>query len=187
MGIFFRWWNGLLATKDDEVLLAFILVRARGAMFFCRLQKKIIFFWFNVAISFLMIYKPSVSSMYKSQYFNFNLEEVYKKILIGRYWIVRNNWIIAYSMNMQWLEIWAWISATPITHGHLHTGQLSRHFFLTSDQSEACYLGPKLYPRGGFFGPWFFIIIKNSHKDLSNEGSNFILSSLEVGHWVAQT
>ena len=38
-----------------------------------------------------------------------------------------------------------------------------------------------------FFGPWFFIIFKNWHQDLSNEGSNFILSSLEVGHWVAQT
>jgi hypothetical protein len=28
----------------------------------------------------------------------------------------------------------------------------------------------------------FFIIQKNSHQDLYNEGSNFILSSLEVGH-----
>ena len=27
----------------------------------------------------------------------------------------------------------------------------------------------------------------DSHQDLSNEGSNFILSSLEVGLWVAQT
>ena len=27
----------------------------------------------------------------------------------------------------------------------------------------------------------------DSHQDLSNEGSNFILSPLEVGHWVAQT
>ena len=33
---------------------------------------------------------------------------------------------------------------------------------------------------------WLFIIIKNSHQDLSNEGSNFILRSQEVGHWVAQ-
>jgi hypothetical protein len=41
---------------------------------------------------------------------------------------------------------------------------------------------PKLQPRAGFFGPWSFIILKNSHQDLSNEGSNFILSSLEVGH-----
>ena len=59
--------------------------------------------------------------------------------------------------------------------------------FLRSVQHEAGNLGPKLQPRGGFFGPWFFIILKNSHKDLSNEGSNFILSSLEVGHWAAQT
>ena len=32
-----------------------------------------------------------------------------------------------------------------------------------------------------------FLILKSSHKDLSNERSNFILSLLEVGHWVAQT
>ena len=65
---------------------------------------------------------------------------------------------------------------------NLHTGQLSRHFFLTSDQPEAENLGPKLHPGVGFFGPRFFIILKNLHQDLSNEGSNFILSSLEVGH-----
>ena len=47
--------------------------------------------------------------------------------------------------------------------------------------------GPKLHPRGAFFWTMFFIILKNSDQDLSNEGSNFILSSLEVGHWVAQT
>jgi hypothetical protein len=28
----------------------------------------------------------------------------------------------------------------------LDTGQLSRHFFLTSDQHEGEYLGPKLHP-----------------------------------------
>ena len=35
---------------------------------------------------------------------------------------------------------------------------------------------------------WIMIFYnsKNSHQDLSNEGSNFILSSLEVGHWVAK-
>ena len=32
----------------------------------------------------------------------------------------------------------------------------------------------------------FYLILKNLHQDLSNEGSNFILSSQEVGHWVAQ-
>ena len=34
---------------------------------------------------------------------------------------------------------------------NLHTGQLSHHFFLTSDQPEAENLGPKLHPGGGFF------------------------------------
>ena len=47
--------------------------------------------------------------------------------------------------------------------------------------------GPILHPKGGFFGPWYFIILKHLLQDLSNEGSNFILSSLKVGHWVAQT
>ena len=32
-----------------------------------------------------------------------------------------------------------------------------------------------------------FLTLKSSHEDLSNEGSNFILSLLEAGHWVAQT
>ena len=31
------------------------------------------------------------------------------------------------------------------------------------------------------------IFLKNSDQDLSDEGSNFILSLVEVGHWVAQT
>ena len=46
-------------------------------------------------------------------------------------------------------------------HGHLYTGQLSRHFFLTSDQPGGYYLGPKLHPRDGFFGPQFFLILKS--------------------------
>ena len=37
-------------------------------------------------------------------------------------------------------------------------------------------------PWGVFFGPRPFIIIKNSHQELYNEWSNFILSPLEVGH-----
>ena len=72
-------------------------------------------------------------------------------------------------------------------HGHLHTGQLCCHFFLTSGQHGGEYLKPKLHPGGGLFSPWFFIILKNSHQDLSIEGSKFILSSLDGGHWVAQT
>ena len=33
---------------------------------------------------------------------------------------------------------------------------------------------------GRFFGPWVFIIPKSSYQDLSNEGSNIFLSSLEL-------
>ena len=36
---------------------------------------------------------------------------------------------------------------------NLYTGQTSRHFFLTSDHTEAENLGPKLHPGGEFFGP----------------------------------
>ena len=43
------------------------------------------------------------------------------------------------------------------------------------------------YTPGMDFLDHIFSILKNSGQDLSNEGSNFILSSLEVGHWVAQT
>ena len=53
--------------------------------------------------------------------------------------------------------------------------------FQTSGHHGGEYLGPKLRPGIGFFGPHFFNL-KNSGQDLSNEGSNFILSSLEVGH-----
>ena len=38
---------------------------------------------------------------------------------------------------------------------------------------------------GGYFWPWPFMMLKSSHQDLSNEGSNFILTPL--GNWVAQT
>ena len=41
---------------------------------------------------------------------------------------------------------------------------------------------PNYIPEVDFLDYDFFIIIKNSHQDLSNEGSNFILSSLGVDH-----
>ena len=40
-------------------------------------------------------------------------------------------------------------------------------------------LGTKLHPGGEFFEPCPFLIL---NQDLYNEGSNFILSPLEVGH-----
>ena len=58
------------------------------------------------------------------------------------------------------------------------------HCYNSSGHHGGCYLGPKLHPGDGFFGPWFFIILKDSHHD---EGPYFIFSSLEVGHWVFQT
>ena len=41
--------------------------------------------------------------------------------------------------------------------------------------------GLKLHPKCEIFGPQPFIIFKSSHQDLSNEGSIFVLSLLEVG------
>ena len=42
--------------------------------------------------------------------------------------------------------------------------------------------GPNYTLRVDFVDHDFFLILNNSHQDLSNEESNFILSSLEVGH-----
>ena len=58
---------------------------------------------------------------------------------------------------------------------------LNKKFLKTFPLGEGSK-APKLYSGGGFLGPRSFIILKNSHQDLSNKGSNFILSSLEVGH-----
>ena len=65
-------------------------------------------------------------------------------------------------------------------------GSRMEHLLSSSHIEIFRHCRPNLHPRGGFFGPWSLIILKNS-QDLSNEGSNFVLSSLEVGHWVAQT
>jgi hypothetical protein len=44
-------------------------------------------------------------------------------------------------------------------------------------------LGTQITPRGWIFlDPDFFLNLKNSGQDTSNEGSIFTLSSVEVGH-----
>jgi hypothetical protein len=43
-------------------------------------------------------------------------------------------------------------------------------------------LWTQITPRGWIFWTMIFYNLKNSSQDLSNEGSNFTLSSLEVGH-----
>ena len=58
---------------------------------------------------------------------------------------------------------------------------MSPFLFLTSGQHEAGTWDPNYTP-GVDFLTMIFYNLKNSHQDLSNEGSNFILSSLEVGH-----
>ena len=59
----------------------------------------------------------------------------------------------------------------------------SADFFWKKYQLGEGNEAPKLHPGGGFFGPWSFITLKNSHQDLSNERSNFTKEFLEVGHW----
>jgi hypothetical protein len=43
-------------------------------------------------------------------------------------------------------------------------------------------LGTQITPRGWIFWTMIFYNLKNSGQDLSNEGSIFFLSSVEVGH-----
>ena len=59
-------------------------------------------------------------------------------------------------------------------------------FFLTSGQHEAGTWDPNYTPGVDFLDHDFYNL-RNSHQDLSNERSNFILSSLGVDHLVAQT
>ena len=67
-------------------------------------------------------------------------------------------------------------------HGHLYTGQLCRHFvFRQVDIMGGNTWDPNCAPGLDFLDHIFFNL-KDSGQDLSNEGSNFILSSLEVGH-----
>ena len=47
-------------------------------------------------------------------------------------------------------------------------------------------IGTKITSRVGCFGPSFITLI-SSHQYISNVGSKFILSSLEVDHCVVQT
>ena len=54
--------------------------------------------------------------------------------------------------------------------------------FLRNDCTEGGKKAPKITPRGWIFRTMIFMILKNSHQDLFNEGSNFIMSPLEVGH-----
>ena len=74
-----------------------------------------------------------------------------------------------------------------LTKDYYIDGQNTQPMFLNKCPLGEGSKAPKLHHGDGFFEPWSFIILKNSHQDLPNEGSNFILSSLEVGHWVAQT
>ena len=66
-----------------------------------------------------------------------------------------------------------------ITHGHLYTGQLCRNFVFIGHHGGNTW-DPN-YARELDFLDHIFFNLKKSGQDLSNEGSNFIWSSLEVG------
>ena len=82
-----------------------------------------------------------------------------------------------------YLFLWSTYQIDAFTHGAL-TEQFDD---LKSSHLGAKIGGARLHPMGWFFGPSSFIISKSSHQDLFNEGSNFILSQLETGFWVAET
>ena len=76
------------------------------------------------------------------------------------------------------------LSSFMLTHPwtSLYMDETAVKFFLVICPHEAGTWDPNYTPGVDFLDHDFFIILKNSHQDLSNEGSNFILSSLEVGH-----
>ena len=73
-----------------------------------------------------------------------------------------------------------------VIHGHLYSGQLCHHFVFRQVDIIGGNIWDPNYAPGLDFWTTFFFNLKNSGQDLSNEGSNFILSSLEVAR-VAQT
>ena len=67
-------------------------------------------------------------------------------------------------------------------HGHLYTGQLCRHFVFRQVDIMGGNTWDPNYAPGLDFLDHIFFNQKNSGQYLSNEGSNFILSLLEIGH-----
>ena len=77
--------------------------------------------------------------------------------------------------------------AALIEHGHLYAGQLWCHFVFKQVDIMGENTWDPNYALGLDILDHIFFLSEKLGQDLSNEGSNFILSSLEVGHWVAQT
>ena len=69
-----------------------------------------------------------------------------------------------------------------LKHGHLYIGQLCRHFVFRQVDIMGRNTWDPNYAQALDFLDHIFFNLKNSGQDLSNEGSNFILRSLEVGH-----
>ena len=80
---------------------------------------------------------------------------------------------------------WQVMSILGFIHGLFNRWTaMSPFLFLTSGQHEVGNWDSNYTP-GVNFWTMIFYNLKNSRQDLFNEGSNFILSSVEVGHWVA--
>ena len=61
-------------------------------------------------------------------------------------------------------------------------GKNTRQIFFENTSTGGGKKVLQITPRGWIFGTMIFYNLKSSSQDLSNDGSNFILSSLEVGH-----
>ena len=116
--------------------------------------------------------------------FQFSIQNFQIFFFVSFQWKSGSNDELADGNQILWLP---WFPAKKVVKDYYIDGQNTQLICFQKCPMGEGSKAPKLHPRGGFFEPWFFIILKNSHQDLSNEGSNFVLSSLEVGHWVAQT
>ena len=82
---------------------------------------------------------------------------------------------------------WSFEGKVQLGHGLLDTWTELLSILFSWSAHVKWELGTKIAPVGWIFWTMIFYNLKNSSQDLSNEGPNFILSLLEVGHWFAQT
>ena len=91
------------------------------------------------------------------------------------------------------LEHFHGVAYSPLNSAMLSCSCKARKALELCTYLAVCWM-EKTQLRGTNLGhPWvdfwnmIFYNLKDSNQDLSNEGSNFTLNSLEVGQWVAQT
>ena len=124
-------------------------------------EKKLITYWTNIESS-ILLHKQTTHPKHTGPEFIFNYHKNTEFLLC-----VKFDWLKGMSINGLF---YIWTELLSIFLADLPTWGIS--------------FEPKLHHGGGFFGPRPLLILKSSHQDLSIEGANFILSPLEVGHWV---